>query len=38
MINRIDDIDLSAYEPVTSATVVLAQDIDNDQITSSTQS
>jgi hypothetical protein len=38
MINRIDDIDLSAYEPITSATVVLAQDIDNDQITSSTQS
>ena len=38
MINRIDDVDLSAYEQITSETVFIAQDIDSDQIISATQS
>ena len=32
MITRIDDVDFSIYKPILSETVVLAQDIDNNQI------
>lgn len=38
MINRVDDVDFSAYLPKESETVYLAGDVDPSEVTSATQS
>lgn len=38
MINRIDEVDLSVFQPITTETVLLAEDLDSSQIISGTAS